>query len=133
VLSSPRITAMNNEPAVMRVGDLTPSAESSSARHGELTLTVVAQISADRVVQMHVSPSYASRSGASSSGTVGVAEADTLVRVQDGETVVLSGFVSERQQAGPSSATVNQAAQTTRSELVILLTPTIVRFAGVPH
>jgi type II secretory pathway component GspD/PulD (secretin) len=132
-IGSPQVLAMNNEPAVMRVGDLTPSAESSSARHGELTLTVVAQISADRVVQMHVSPSYASRSGASSSGTVGVAEADTLVRVQDGETVVLSGFVSERQQAGPSSATVNQAAQTTRSELVILLTPTIVRFAGVPH
>lgn len=132
-IGSPQVLAMNNEPAVMRVGDLTPSAESSSAQHGELTLTVVAQISADRVVQMHVSPSYASRSGASSSGTVGVAEADTLVRVQDGETVVLSGFVSERQQAGPSSATVNQAAQTTRSELVILLTPTIVRFAGVPH
>jgi type II secretory pathway component GspD/PulD (secretin) len=102
-------------------------------QHNGLTLTVVAQISADRVVQMHVSPSFASRSGGSSSGTVRVTEADTLVRVQDGETVVLSGFVSERKAAWPSSATVNQAEQTTRSELVILLTPTIVRSAGSPH
>ncbi len=132
-IGSPQVLAMNNEPAVMRVGDLTPTPDSSSAKRSELTLTVVAQISADRVVQMHVSPSYVSRSGASTSDTVRVTEADTVVRVQDGETVVLSGFVSERNQAGQSSATVNQAAQTTRSELVILLTPTIVRFAGLPR
>ena len=131
-IASPQVLAMNNEPAIMRVGGALPGADSSSGQHGEeLTLTVVAQISADHIVQMHVSPSYASRTSASSSAALRVNEADTVVRVLDGETVVLSGFLNERE--GQSSSVANQAAQSTRSELVILLTPTIVRSAGLPH
>ena len=131
-IASPQVLAMNNEPAIMRVGGAIPGADSSSGQHGEeLTLTVVAQISADHIVQMHVSPSYASRTSASSSAALRVNEADTVVRVLDGETVVLSGFLNERE--GQSSSVANQAAQSTRSQLVILLTPTIVRSAGLPH
>jgi len=133
-IAAPQVLAMNNEPAIMRFGNSIASPDSSSGQHIEgLTLTLVAQISADGIVQMHVAPSYASRTGASSSAALRVNEADTLVRVQDGETVVLSGFLSERERAGQSAATPTQLMQTTRSELVILLTPTIVPSAGSPH
>jgi Bacterial type II and III secretion system protein len=129
-IASPQLFAMNNEPAILRFG---------SAVDG-LTLTMVAQISADGVVQMHVSPFYTARTGSSrssdgtSSPLVRVNEADTLVRVQDGETIVLSGFLSEREKGGSAApASVNQPPSPVRSELVILLTPTIVRSAGSPH
>jgi type II secretory pathway component GspD/PulD (secretin) len=62
-IGSPQVLAMNNEPALIRIGDDVT---------GGLTLAVVAQISADGIVQMHVSPSYSARAGQSKSsdGTV---------------------------------------------------------------
>ena len=131
-IASPQVVAMNNEPAIMRFGRAAASADSSARQPVEgLTLAVVAQISADGIVQMHLAPSYTSRTARSPSAALRINETDTLVRVQDGETVVLSGFLSEREGAGPgSSASANQM---TRSELVILLTPTILRAAGSPH
>ena len=132
-IASPQVLAMNNEPAIMRFGDDAPSADSSGQRSEALTLTVVAQISADRTVQMHVSPSYSSRTGASPSAAIRVNETDTVLRLLDGETVVLSGFLTEREKPGRSPAVVNHVAETARSELVILLTPTIVRSAGSPR
>jgi MSHA biogenesis protein MshL len=134
-VASPQVMAMNNEPAIMRFGSTVASRDGSpDGPLADLTLTMVAQISADGIVQMHVSPSYATRRGASTSDVVSISETDTLVRVQDGETVVLSGFLSERGNVPAASATVvNPVVQGTRSELVILLTPTIVRSAGSPH
>jgi hypothetical protein len=133
-IGSPQVVAMNNEPAIIRLAS-TASAESSPSNQAEgLTLTLVAQISADGLVQMHLSPSYATRRGLSRPPDVlRVNETDTLVRVLDGETVVLSGFLSESETGGAASAAQNTATHTSRSELVILLTPTIVRSAGSPR
>lgn len=131
-IASPQVLAMNNEPAIMRFGSTAANADSSARQPIEgLTLAVVAQISADGIVQMHLAPSYTSRTARSPSAALRINETDTLVRVQDGETVVLSGFLSERE--GPGSGSSPSATQMTRSELVILLTPTIVRAAGSPH
>ena len=59
-----------------------------------------------------------------------VSEADTLVRVQDGDTVVISGFLQDRLKAKPGSGLAGffgaQGRETVISELVILLTPTVV-------
>ena len=99
-----RVVAMNNEPAVMRV-DTQPAA---------LMLTITAQIAADGIVQLNVSPTFASRRSPAASlevatpPAVRIGEADTMARVRDGETIVLSGFLDNR------------------SEFVILLTPTVV-------
>lgn len=155
MIAAPQIVAMNNEPAVMRVGtevvyfEHAPSAEEGSRQSGNhpagvlegLTLTVIAQISADGIVQLNVAPSYTSRSGPSKSSGAGtfpalrVSEADTLVRLRDGETVVLSGFLAEHEVAKPTTglaAMFNAQSRTTvKSELVILLTPSIVT-PGVP-
>ena len=156
MIAAPQVVAMNNEPAVMRVGtevvyfdSAQSSAPDGSRQQGAgpggvlegLTLTVIAQISADGIVQLNVAPSYSSRTGVSKSagGTspvLRVSEADTLVRVQDGETVVLSGFLTEHEKTKPATGFTAmfgaaQARTTVKSELVILLTPSIVS-PGVP-
>ena len=155
MIAAPQIVAMNNEPAVMRVGtevvyfEPARSAETGSRQPDNgpaavlegLTLTVIAQISADGIVQLNVAPTYTSRSGPSQSSGPGtfpaqrVSEADTLVRLRDGETVVLSGFLAEHEVAKPTTgfaAMFNAQSRTTvKSELVILLTPSIVT-PGVP-
>jgi MSHA biogenesis protein MshL len=78
-LASPHIVAMNNEPAIVRVGKelVYFSRVSTGAGPGEkrttspvsvldgLTLTVLAQVSADDFVQLHVSPAYATQTGES--------------------------------------------------------------------
>lgn len=150
VLAAPHIVAMNNEPAVMRVGtqgiyfqtasqadgDRTGRSSSATAMLEGLTLIVTAQIAADGIVQLNVAPTYAEKTGQSKSAsgdvwpTLQVSEADTLVRVQDGETIVLSGFLDERVKSAPSSGLAGlfggQARTHEKSELVILLTPAVV-------
>src|SRR5262245_43973192 len=50
-IASPQVLAINNEPAIVRFGDAIVTSDSSSGQHIEgLTLTVVAQISADHIV-----------------------------------------------------------------------------------
>lgn len=151
VIAAPQIVAMNNEPAVMRVGtqgvyfqtashvgasgrtERTPAA--STILEG-LTLTVIAQVAADGIVQLSIAPSYAEKTGQSKSAAgdawpvLRVNEADTLVRVQDGETIVLSGFLEDRvrpvQGSGLAGFFGAPAHETVKSELVILLTPVVV-------
>jgi MSHA biogenesis protein MshL len=140
VLASPRVVAMNNEPAVMRVGRqnvyfLTSSQiDAASGRPVQtsavpraltegLVLSVTPQISADGIVQMSITPSVTERDGEATSRfgdtvpVLTVREADTFVRVREGETVVMSGLMRQRHGA--------------RTDLLILLTPTVVTPGGV--
>jgi len=156
VIAAPRVLALNNEPAVMRVGTQSVSFEraSSIAQDGSreresravsvlegLMLTVIAQVGADGIVQLHVSPSFAARQSEvkSPEGTtfpvLRISEADTIARVRNGETVVLSGFLDDRQTTrrnqGIAGVLGAQTHVTMKTELVILLTPTIVN-PGAP-
>jgi type II secretory pathway component GspD/PulD (secretin) len=82
-----------------------------------VVLSVTPQISADGIIHMSINPSFTGRTGVATSRPgenvpiISVREADTLVRVRQGETIVVAGLMSER-----SSRTI---------ELVMLLTPTI--------
>jgi general secretion pathway protein D len=147
-IAAPRVLAMNNEPAVMRVGTQLVSFDTASSIATEnggrpatplfagLTLTVMAQIASDGIVRLSVSPTYSEKTGdvrAPAGGSVPVltvTEADTVVRVQEGETVVIAGFVQDRTRArqapGFSGLFGAQTRETVKSELVILLTPTVV-------
>jgi type II secretory pathway component GspD/PulD (secretin) len=97
---------------------------------------VTAQISADRLVLLNLAPSYSTRTETAKSSdddavpVLHVNEADTTVRVRDGETIVVSGFLDSRQVAKPATGFGAmfgvQPRATVKSELVILLTPTIV-------
>lgn len=118
VLSSPRIIAMNNEPAIVRAG----IQDGRSLTDG-IVLSVTPQISADGIIHLSISPSVTGRTITTSSRrgketpVTTVREADTLVRVRDGGTVVIAGLLQER-------------ADRRKTDLVILLTPTIVGSAG---
>jgi MSHA biogenesis protein MshL len=151
MIAAPRVVALNNEPAVMRVGMQSVTFESAStiAQDGSrtresravpvlegLTLTVTAQIASDGIVQVNVAPTYASRRSQAKSpdGSVfpvlRIGEADTMARLRDGETMVVSGFLDDRETARAENGLARlfgaQSHATVKSELVILLTPTVV-------
>jgi len=150
-IAAPQIVAMNNEPALMRVGtqsvyfvtasemerqgkDVRPPAPASVLEG--LTLVVTPQVASDGIVQLQVAPTYtrkAEQQGSARPGSIpalNVSEADTLVRVQDGETVVLSGFLQHRTKVTAGTGVAGlfgaQSRAIVNSELVILLTPTVV-------
>jgi type II secretory pathway component GspD/PulD (secretin) len=156
MIAAPHVMAMNNEPAVLRAGTqgvyFTTASQLDEGGRRErtstpvailegLTLTVTAQIASDGIVQLSVAPTYTEKTGQSKSASgdlvpvLQVSETDTLVRVQDGDTVVISGFLQDRQKAKTSTGLAGffgaQARETVKSDLVILLTPTVVSPGGV--
>ena len=118
VLASPRIIATNNEPTIMRA-----ATQDTRAVIDSIVVSLTAQISADGLIHMNVNPSVTERTGLTTSPAgdqvpmVTVREADTVVRVRQGETVVIAGLIRER-------------TDRRKSDLVILLTPTVVNPAG---
>jgi type II secretory pathway component GspD/PulD (secretin) len=147
MIAAPQAVSINNEPAVMRAGtsevyfshgtrkDTEGEVRAQSVTQG-LTLTVTPQIGADGIVQLHIAPTWAEKTGQvkSRGGDVvpvlRVSESDTLVRVQEGETVVISGLLQERTEARTSAGFSGffgaQERRTVRVELVVLLSPTLV-------
>lgn len=99
VLSSSLMTAMNNEPAVLRA-----STSSDVSPAESVALSVTPQIGSESIIHMSVS--------ATMSGQSLVREADGVFRMRQGETVVIPGLMLRR-----------TAGRTT--DVVILLTPTI--------
>jgi type II secretory pathway component GspD/PulD (secretin) len=125
----PQVLAMNNEPAVMRIGARQASFV-PAAMHGRprprpgdpvpgaadgLTLTLTPQISADGIVHLSVSPAF--------TGLPGDVEGDFTLRVRGGDTVVIAGPLP----GGGAAATGAE-----RKELVMLITPTVVGAGGSP-
>jgi type II secretory pathway component GspD/PulD (secretin) len=113
VLASPRLLTLNNEPSIVRTETV--------------TFIVTPQIAPDSVLTLSLTPML---------NAPAAIEADMLARVNDGETLVISGFtqdreVRERKNVGTSGGWFGRGTVVTkrRVELVILLTPRIV--AGV--
>lgn len=119
VLSSPRVVAMNNEPAIMRVGTqdvffiTTSQVDATTGRILQtvvtpqsitegVVLSVTPQISAEGIIHMSITPSITERTGQATSRfgdtvpIISVRETDTLVRIQAGETIVIAGLMQER-------------------------------------
>jgi hypothetical protein len=127
VLWAPDVTTLNNEPAMVRVS--TPGGTS-------LTMTVVPQIAPDGAVQLSVSHTWQEPAGTGggagerrkdkrpvSPQVLRVSEADTVTRVMDGSTVMISGLLRPVQEhSGRRPEQVTKA----HAELVVLLRPTIV-------
>jgi MSHA biogenesis protein MshL len=160
VMASPRVMAMNNEPAVMRVGTqdvffvTTSQVDATTGQVLQTTVTpqaitegivlsVTPQIGADGIVHLSITPSITERTGTATSRLgdqvpiVAVRETDTMVRVHQGETVVIAGLMQERALNGQSKVPVlgdlpgvgglfRRNEKTLRkTDLVILLTPTV--------
>ena len=166
VLSSPRVTAMNNEPAVMRIGTqdvffttttqvnpdtgqiLQTTVTPQSITEG-VVLSVTSQVSADGVINMSINPSITERTGVATSRLgdtvpiISVRETDTVVRVREGDTIVIAGLMQDRTTSDDTKVPVlgdipvignafkSTVRRRTKTDLVILLTPTVMGPAQV--
>ena len=109
ILANPRLFALNNEPAIVKTDTF--------------TLSVTPQIASDAVIMLNLSPML-SAPGSNAS--------DTLARVGDGQTIVISGLsqdreTKERKNTGTKGGWFGRSTVVTRKrvEIVILLTPKI--------
>jgi MSHA biogenesis protein MshL len=160
VMASPRVMAMNNEPAVMRVGTqdvFFVTTAQTDATTGQILQTVVTpqsitegvvlsvtpQIGADGIIHLSITPSITERTGTATSRLgdqvpiVAVRETDTMVRVHEGETVVIAGLMQDRSLSEKTKVPVlgdlplvgglfqRQERAKRKTDLVILLTPMI--------
>ncbi len=108
-----------------------------------VVLSVTAQVSAEGIIHMSLNPSITERTGVATSRLgdtvpiVSVRETDTLVRVREGETVVIAGLMQDRTTndvgkvpllgdlPGVGGLFRRSERSRTKTDLVILLTPTI--------
>jgi len=131
VLASPRLLVTNNQPAFVRSESRTSGGEGSdSAVRQSVTLGVVPQIASDGIVMLSISPivSVADSEADTRNRTFArtTREVDTLAMVAGGETIVISGFVRERETRERTGGFFSRSKLVTRRiELLILLTPTI--------
>lgn len=159
ILSSPRVSTMNNQKAVIKVatddvffsqttqretltGVVTQLVTPNTITEG-IVLDVTPQI-ADDAITMTIHPSISERLGQVTSPNgdvvpvIAVRATDTVVRVRDGQTVVIGGLMEQRSTRNRSGvpglqraplvgrAFRNQDDQDVKVELVILLTPTVI-------
>ena len=86
---------------------------------------------------MNVSPTIATAGPDRSSASSGsVVEVDTVVRVRGGQTVVIAGLLRDATEvvsaAGVPGILGVKNRRTSRTELVVLLTPTVVNAGAIP-
>ena len=159
VLSSPTVSTLNNQAAVMRVGTqdvffttttqvdstgrIVQSSTAPATINVGVVLDVTPQISSDGIITMNIHPTITERTGHATSPDgltvpiVDIRESDTVVRVAEGETVMLAGLISDRTLEQVNKIPIlgdipvlgNLFKRVTRenrkTDMVILLTPTI--------
>lgn len=170
VLSSPQVSTMNNQKAVIKVGtdsffitDVetntnTSSATSTTENNVELTpffsgvaLDVIPQISDDNSITLHVHPTVVDVTeqvknlSISGEATLSVPlavssirESDTIIRAESGQVVIIGGLMKTKTVDNENSIPFlgdlpligglfrHNQEMTVKSELVILLKPTVV-------
>ncbi len=159
ILSSPTISTLNNQKAIIRVGNQDVFFTSGVVVAGGETvvqtfqpvtidvgiiLDVTPQISEDGTIIMNVHPSITEKTGEkvtpdgkTTFPLLSVREADTTVKVRDGQTIIIAGLMQEKTEDSYTGVPVlhtipvlgglfrykNEKKRT--SELVIMITPTL--------
>jgi MSHA type pilus biogenesis protein MshL len=163
LISQPRLRTLNNQTAIMKVGqdvpfwtsftDTTSSGGGQTTTSGDVpttitvgtVLSITPQISTNGWIALDISPAISSLvevrespSGLSSGPVLDIKQASTLVRVRDGETIVIGGLiqntVARTRRKIPVIADIPLVGKlftgyfdlVQKKELVIFLTPTIV-------
>jgi type IV pilus secretin PilQ/predicted competence protein len=116
ILSSPRISTLNNQPAIIKAAredvffqtsrDITVNATTTSSNAQYITigiiLSVTPQISADGTITMNIHPTITEKVGekTSTSGdtapVIDVRETDTVAQCRDRETIVIAGLMQDK-------------------------------------
>ncbi len=162
VLSSPRISVLNNQSAVITVGRQIPylqwQAQSSedeqtvivpevvTANTG-ISLGITPQIDAEGVITLHIIPvvselaeykTFSYDNNTFDVPVINTRQTDTIVRVNDGKTIIIGGLITEIDSNNSSQVPVigdipllgnlfrRQKDLDERVELVVMLTPTVV-------
>ncbi len=158
IISSPKIMTLNNETAVLQVGDQVPVATQSAVsvvdpgapivnslqfRDTGVILEVTPRINKSGVVIIEITQEVSSVAETTTSGidspTIQQAKITSTIAVQDGQTIAIGGVIRETQSKSKSGVpglsrvpilgipfrSTDKNAR--RSELLIFLTPRIVR------
>jgi general secretion pathway protein D len=161
MLANPRIRIRNRETARVLIGQRVPVVTSNAVANVGvsqsvsyldvgLKLEIEPTVSLDEDVDMKVALEVSSIQGQTTlaSGTIaytlGTRNASTVLRVKDNETQVLAGLIQRQEQNSSVGIPVindipllnklfgQSSANTTRSEVILLITPHIVRSVVVP-
>lgn len=166
VLATPKIATLNNQRAVIKSTTQEVYFEEQQSSTGGVAalatysprfmnvgvvLDVIPQIDNDGNIILSLHPIYSTKDGSvrspnpASQGTVPIIstrETDTIVRVKDGETVIIAGILYETKYQDDKSVPLfgsiplfgylfrSTAEQTKTSELIVFLTPRIVYDKG---
>jgi general secretion pathway protein D len=155
LLSNPRIRVRNNEKAKILVGDKVPIITTTSTANVGISenvtyvdvglkLEVEPRITADNYVNIKVGLEVSSlgertitKNGATVY-TIGTRDANTILRLKDGETQILAGLISDDERKSASKLPglgdipllgrlfANQQDQKTKTEIVLAITPRII-------
>lgn len=162
VVSKPRLRTLNNQPAVVRVGQdipvFTTQTIASTGDNPVLTtnetiqtltvgtvLSITPQVSPGGLITLDITPAVSrlvrtetSVSGQTSAPVIDIRQASSIVRLRDGDTVVMGGLVQEGEATTTRRIPVlgdipilgrlftGEAKSQERTELVFFLTPRIV-------
>ena len=154
VLSAPRVLVLDNEKASINVGDQISIDTGTSLGTGTggttvttrqylptgIILTVTPRINAGGRVTLDVNQEVSSVGAASGGGNppISTRKAQTVINVGSGETTVLAGLIDTRSGSGTSGLPLlskipligglfgSQTYRNNRTELVILITPTVI-------
>lgn len=162
VLSSPRISVLNNQSAVITVGRQIPYLQWQSQSSNDeqtvivpevvtadtgISLGITPQIDAAGVITLHIIPvvselaeykTFSYDNNTFDVPVINTRQTDTLVRVEDGKTIIIGGLISEIDSNNSSQVPFigdiplvgnlfrRQKDRDERVELVVMLTPTVV-------
>ena len=132
VLSTPSVVVLDNQIATLQVGDQVPVATASATvltgtgapvvntidyRNTGVILRVVPRINANGNVLLDVEQeisNVAAGSAGSLTPTVSQRRVKSSIAVASGQTVLLAGLISERQDIGPHRHSADRSARRTR-------------------
>ena len=164
VLSNPSLVVIDNQPAVLQVGDQVPISTGSATvlttsntivntidyRDTGIILRVVPRVNVNGIVRLDIEQEISNVTQTSGSTTltptVSQRRIKSSISVASGQTVLLAGLISERQERGstgiplldqlpePFGAAFSQRTNAlTRTELIIFIRPQIVRDSVDAH
>ncbi|MEA3333587.1 MAG: hypothetical protein U9Q58_08320 [Pseudomonadota bacterium] len=162
VLSSPRISVLNNQSAVITVGREIPYLQWQAQNSGDdqtvivpevvtantgISLGITPQIDADGVITLHIIPvvselaeykTFSYDNNTFDVPVINTRQTDTIVRVDDGNTIIIGGLITEITSNNSSQVPIlgdvplvgglfrRRKDVDERVELVVMLTPSVV-------
>jgi MSHA type pilus biogenesis protein MshL len=163
-LASPQVATLNNQAAIVKITDqdvyftsdttvsegISESTFTPNVVDIGVILDVTPQIASDGSIIMNIHPSFSEKikdvpspDNITTFPLLSVRETDTVVRVEDGQTIIIAGLLKDRRKDTRTGVPCLMSAPvlgrlfrhtedvTERSELVILLTPTILAGARI--